>query len=63
MTNRYKVCANKDAPYKKQTRYALWIPSKTGKHYKTFDTLDEAHLYLIKFGGGLEIIKEVLENF
>jgi len=43
--------------------YAIWIPSNTGRHLKTFATLDESHLFIIKFGGGLEVIANTFENF
>ena len=43
--------------------YGLWIPFEHGKWFKTFSTLDEAHLFLIKYGGGLEIIKNTYESF
>ena len=47
----------------KMNPYAIWIPSNTGRHLKTFATLDEAHLFIIKFGGGLEVIPNTFENF
>ena len=43
--------------------YAIWVPSDTGRHLLSFETYDEAVLYVIRFGGGLEIIVNNLENY
>ena len=43
--------------------YAIWLPSDTGRHLLTFATYDEAVLYVIRFGGGLDIIVNNLENY
>jgi hypothetical protein len=43
--------------------YAIWIPSNTGRHLLTFESYDLAVLYNIKFGGGLDIIVNNLENY
>jgi len=43
--------------------YAIWIPLQHGRYLKTFETLDDAHLFLIKYGGGLEIIPNTFEYF
>ena len=46
-----------------QNPYAIWLPSDTGRHLLTFESYDLAVLYNIKFGGGLEIIENTLENY
>ena len=46
-----------------QNTYAIWVPSDTGRHLLTFETYDLAALYVIRFGGGLEIIVNNLENY
>ena len=46
-----------------QDPYAVWIPSNTGRHLMTFATLDDAYLFIIRFGGGLEVIPNTFENF
>ena len=43
--------------------YAIWVPSDTGRHLLTFETYDLAALYVIRFGGGLEIITNTYENY
>ena len=43
--------------------FAIWIPSEHGKWLKTFKTHDEAVLFIIKYGGGLEIIDNNYESF
>jgi hypothetical protein len=43
--------------------YAIWITSITGRHLLTFPTYELAALYNIRYGGGLTIIKNTLENF
>jgi hypothetical protein len=43
--------------------YAIWIPSDTGRHLMTFASKDDACRFVIKFGGGLEIIANTFENF
>ena len=45
------------------TTYAIWVPSDTGRYLVTFETYDLAALYVIRFGGGLEIIENNLENY
>ena len=46
-----------------QNPYAIWVPSNTGRHLLTFATYDEAVLFNIRFGGGLKIIVNNLENY
>ena len=46
-----------------QDPYAVWVPSNTGRYLVTFATLDEAHLFIIKFGGGLEVVPNTYENY
>jgi len=46
-----------------QNLYAIWVPSNTGRYLLTFATLDEAYLFIIKFGGGLEVVPNTYENF
>ena len=46
-----------------QNPYAIWVPSNTGRYLVTFETYDLAALYVIRFGGGLEIIENNLENY
>ena len=46
-----------------QKPYAIWLSSDTGRHLLTFETYDLAVLFNIKFGGGLEIIENNLENY
>jgi len=46
-----------------QDPYAIWVPSNTGRYLLTFATLDEAYLFIIRFGGGLEVITNTFENF
>jgi hypothetical protein len=43
--------------------YAVWVTIHTGRYLLTFKTLDDAHLFIIKFGGGLEVIPNTFENF
>jgi hypothetical protein len=43
--------------------YAVWVPTPTGHYLLTFATLDDAHLFVIKFGGGLKVIRNKFENF
>jgi len=43
--------------------YAIWIPSLHGRYLLTFPTLDDAHLFIIKYGGGLEIVPNNYEYF
>ena len=45
------------------TTYAIWLPSDTGRDLLTFASYDEAVLFNIRFGGGLEIIVNNLENY
>ena len=45
------------------TTYAIWVPSDTGRHLLVFESYELAVLYNIKFGGGLEIIENNLENY
>ena len=45
------------------TTYAIWVPSDTGRYLVTFESYDLAVLFNIKFGGGLEIIENTLENY
>ena len=45
------------------TTYAIWVPSDTGRYLVTFESYELAVLYNIKFGGGLEIIENNLENY
>jgi hypothetical protein len=46
-----------------QDFYAIWVPSDTGRYLLTFATYDLAALFNIKYGGGLTIIENTLENF
>ena len=46
-----------------QNPYAVWIPSNTGRYLLTFPSLDEAYLFIIRFGGGLTIIENTYENY
>ena len=46
-----------------QKPYAIWLSSDTGRHLLTFESYDLAVLFNIKFGGGLEIIENNLENY
>jgi len=58
-TKRIKV-----TQYKKQSDgFAVWIPSRSGNYLKTFSDHDLAVLFVIKFGGGLKIIKNTYEYF
>jgi len=43
--------------------YAVWLPMHTGNHLVTFKTLDDAHQFIIKYGGGLEVIANTYETF
>jgi hypothetical protein len=43
--------------------YAIWVPSDTGRHLLTFESYDLAVLYVIRFGGGLEIIENKYEKY
>jgi len=43
--------------------YAIWVTIHTGRYLLTFPTLDDAHLFIIKYGGGLEVIPNTFENF
>jgi len=45
------------------TTYAIWVPSNTGRYLVTFESYDLAVLFNIRFGGGLEIIVNNLENY
>ena len=45
------------------TTYAIWVPSDTGRYLVTFESYDLAVLFNIRFGGGLEIIVNNLENY
>ena len=46
-----------------QNPYAIWVPSNTGRYLVTFETYDLAAVYVIRFGGGLEIITNKYENY
>jgi len=46
-----------------QDPYAVWVTIHTGRYLLTFATLDEAHLFMIKFGGGLEVVPKTYENY
>jgi len=46
-----------------QDPYAIWVTIHTGRYLLTFATLDEAYLFIIRFGGGLEVIPNTFENF
>ena len=46
-----------------QNQYAIWIPSQHGRYLLFFETLDDAYLYIVKFGGGLEVILNTFEYF
>ena len=43
--------------------YAIWVCSNTGRYLLTFATLDEAYLFIIRFGGGLEVVPNTFENY
>ena len=45
------------------TTYAIWVPSDTGRYLVTFESYELAVLYNLRFGGGLEIIENNLENY
>ena len=54
----------KHVQYKKQLDgFAVWIPTRSGNYLKTFSDHDLATLFVIKFGGGLKIIKNTYEYF
>ena len=46
-----------------QDSYAVWVTIHTGRYLLIFATLDEAYLFIIRFGGGLEVIPNTFENF
>ena len=46
-----------------QDPYAVWVPTNTGRYLLTFPSLDEAYLFIIKFGGGLEVVPNTYENY
>lgn len=43
--------------------FAIWIPSEHGKWLKLFTSRDLAELFVIRYGGGLEIIANTFETF
>jgi len=43
--------------------YCIWIPSLHGRYLLFFETLDDAYLFIVKFGGGLEVIANTFEYF
>jgi hypothetical protein len=43
--------------------YAIWVTIQTGRYLITFSHYDDAVLYVIRYGGGLEIIENTYENY
>jgi len=44
-------------------KYAIWITIETGRYLLTFSNYEDAALYVIRYGGGLDIIENTYENF